>query len=114
MLEKQGHEVAIYERSAEVRVDGAGLSIWANALRVLDYLGLGETLRASSVIQGKGGLYTANGTILSQAEQDSSSIETTLAIVLHRADLHTALLEKLQSPIHTGREFSHYSQSAEK
>jgi 2-polyprenyl-6-methoxyphenol hydroxylase-like FAD-dependent oxidoreductase len=109
-LQKQGIESVIYERAAEVRADGAGLSIWANALRVLDYLGVYEELAAKSAIQGKGGLYTAKGAILSQAENDSSSIDTTLALVVHRSDLHEALLKPLKMPICTGREFSHYEQ----
>lgn len=112
MLEKQGIEAVIYERAAELRTDGAGLSIWANALRVLDELGLADTLREISSKQGKGGLYDSKGGILSQAENDTSSIETTLAIVLHRADLHEALLQKLKSPIRLGMELSHYQQSA--
>jgi FAD-dependent urate hydroxylase len=112
-LQKQGIETVIYERAAEVRADGAGLSIWANALRVLDYLGIYEGLAANSAIQGKGGLYSSTGTILSQAEQDSSSIDTTLALVVHRSDLHQALLSKLQKPVCTGREFSHYEQPGE-
>src|SRR5688572_22273059 len=112
MLEKQGIEAVIYERAAEVRADGAGLSIFANALRVLDELGLADKLREISSKQGKGGLYNHKGMILSQAENDPSSIETTLAIILHRADLHEALLENLKSPIRLGMELSHYQQSA--
>jgi 2-polyprenyl-6-methoxyphenol hydroxylase-like FAD-dependent oxidoreductase len=109
-LQKQGIEAVIYERAAEVRADGAGLSIWANALRVLDYLGIYEELAARSAILGKGGIYTAKGDILSQAENDSSSIATTLALVVHRSDLHEALLSQLKSPLCTGHEFSHYKQ----
>jgi 2-polyprenyl-6-methoxyphenol hydroxylase-like FAD-dependent oxidoreductase len=112
-LQKQGIESVIYERAAEVRADGAGLSIWANALRVLDYLGIYEELAAKSAIQGKGGLYTAKGAILSQAENDSSSIDSTLALVVHRSDLHEALLKPLKMPVCTGREFSHYEQLGE-
>jgi FAD-dependent urate hydroxylase len=112
-LQKQGIESVIYERAAEVRADGAGLSIWANALRVLDYLGVYEELAAIAAMQGKGGLYTSKGAILSQAENDSSKIDTTLALVVHRSDLHEALLSKLQKPVCTGREFSHYEQLGE-
>jgi FAD-dependent urate hydroxylase len=114
MLEKEGHEAVIYERAPEVRTDGAGLSIWANALRVLDALGVGEELRAISAKQGKGGFYDQGGGILTQRENDPSQIESTMAVVVHRADLHEALLKKLKSPIVTGREFSHYSQQSGK
>jgi 2-polyprenyl-6-methoxyphenol hydroxylase-like FAD-dependent oxidoreductase len=110
MLEKQGIEAVVYERAQEIRADGAGLSIWANALRVLDELGLADTLRQISSKQGKGGLYDQHGGILTQAENDTSSIDTTLAIILHRVDLHEALLSKLKSPLKLGMELKHYEQ----
>ena len=42
-------EVVVYERAPELREVGAGISLWANALRALDYLGAGDAVRAVSL-----------------------------------------------------------------
>lgn len=44
-----GYEVAVYERAPELREVGAGISLWANAIRALDYLGVGDAVRAVSL-----------------------------------------------------------------
>jgi 2-polyprenyl-6-methoxyphenol hydroxylase-like FAD-dependent oxidoreductase len=48
-LRKVGFEVTVYERAPELREVGAGISLWANALRTLDHLGVGESVRAASL-----------------------------------------------------------------
>jgi 2-polyprenyl-6-methoxyphenol hydroxylase-like FAD-dependent oxidoreductase len=48
-LRQVGIEVAVYERAPELREVGAGISLWANALRALDHLGAGEAVRAVSL-----------------------------------------------------------------
>ena len=48
-LRKVGIDVTVYERTPELREVGAGISLWANALRALDYLGVGEAVRAVSL-----------------------------------------------------------------
>src|SRR6185312_12704559 len=45
-LHRAGIEVVVYERASEIRAAGAGLGLWANALAVLDRLGVGERVRA--------------------------------------------------------------------
>jgi 2-polyprenyl-6-methoxyphenol hydroxylase-like FAD-dependent oxidoreductase len=45
-LRRAGIEVVIYEQAPEMRAAGAGLGLWANALAVLDDLGVGEQVRA--------------------------------------------------------------------
>jgi 2-polyprenyl-6-methoxyphenol hydroxylase-like FAD-dependent oxidoreductase len=48
-LRKVGIDVVVYERAPELREVGAGISLWANALRALDYLGAGDAVRAVSL-----------------------------------------------------------------
>jgi 2-polyprenyl-6-methoxyphenol hydroxylase-like FAD-dependent oxidoreductase len=48
-LRKVGIEPALYERAPGLREVGAGISLWANALRALDALGVGEAIRAASL-----------------------------------------------------------------
>src|SRR5438874_11551932 len=48
-LRKVGIEVTVYERAPELREVGAGISLWANAIRALDYLGAGAAVRAAAL-----------------------------------------------------------------
>jgi 2-polyprenyl-6-methoxyphenol hydroxylase-like FAD-dependent oxidoreductase len=48
-LRRAGIDVTVYERAPELREVGAGISLWANALRALDYLGAGDALRAAAL-----------------------------------------------------------------
>jgi 2-polyprenyl-6-methoxyphenol hydroxylase-like FAD-dependent oxidoreductase len=41
-LERAGWRVTVFERAAELRPLGAGLSIWPNGVRALRALGLGD------------------------------------------------------------------------
>ncbi|MEO1523601.1 MAG: FAD-dependent urate hydroxylase HpxO [Cyanobacteria bacterium J06633_2] len=45
-MQKAGYEVEIYDRTRELRPAGAGISLWSNGVKVLNYLGLGEELAA--------------------------------------------------------------------
>jgi 2-polyprenyl-6-methoxyphenol hydroxylase-like FAD-dependent oxidoreductase len=43
-LQRRGHEVVVVEERADTS-DGAGISIWPNALAALDLIGVGDTVR---------------------------------------------------------------------
>src|SRR5918998_57505 len=45
-LRRAGIDVVVHEHAPEIRAAGAGLGLWANALRVFDELGIGEQVRA--------------------------------------------------------------------
>jgi FAD-dependent urate hydroxylase len=45
-LSKAGYEVEIYERVSELRPMGAGISLWSNGVKVLNFLGLGKQIAA--------------------------------------------------------------------
>jgi 2-polyprenyl-6-methoxyphenol hydroxylase-like FAD-dependent oxidoreductase len=52
VLGRDGHEVTVLEQAPEIRAAGAGIGLWANALAVLDGLGVGAEVRGmGSVIQ---------------------------------------------------------------
>ena len=50
-LRLAGLDVRVLERAPELAEVGAGLSLWPNALRALDVLGLGDRVRASGALQ---------------------------------------------------------------
>ena len=45
-LKRMGFDVHIYEQVAEIRPVGAAISVWSNGVKCLNYLGLGEHIRA--------------------------------------------------------------------
>ena len=47
-LREAGLDVSIYERVSQIREVGAGLSLWPNAIKALEKLGLGTPLRSIS------------------------------------------------------------------
>ena len=52
VLARDGHDVTVFESASEIRAAGAGIGLWANALAVLDDLGVGQDVRdLGSVIQ---------------------------------------------------------------
>ena len=57
-LKQSGLEVEVFERVAVLREVGAGLSLWANAIRALDQLGLGAAIRAQALPETGGGIRT--------------------------------------------------------
>ena len=48
-LQKSGHDVVVCEQQSSLPTSGAGLQLGANALRVFDYLGILDEVRASAV-----------------------------------------------------------------
>lgn len=108
-LRKVGIDVAVYERAPELREVGAGISLWANALRALDHLGASEAVRAASLkmtfseIRGRDGhrpLIT-----LDAAGMEKWSGLPELVRMVHRADLVGALASHLPPGIaHYGHE----------
>lgn len=91
-----GLDVEVYEQAEELRAVGAGLTIWANAIKALRKLGLAdEVIKTGSKIE-RGELRTASGRVLSRSnpnELEQRFGEPTIAI--HRADLHEILLAAL-------------------
>ena len=108
-LEKEGICAEIYEKSSEIKAVGAGLSLWKNALIVLDALGIGQAVRKGAVSGHDGAIRSASGEILTSMQQVDESVVMTA--VVHRADLHRLLEDATQSPIHTGKAFIRYEKN---
>jgi 2-polyprenyl-6-methoxyphenol hydroxylase-like FAD-dependent oxidoreductase len=96
-LQQKGIEAKIFERVAELKEVGAGLSLWVNAIKALNKIGLTERLQALSIPQISGGIKTSQGDLISTAmpEEVQKRFGTALILMVHRAELHEALLEKL-------------------
>src|SRR5262245_33897516 len=86
-LTRRGWQVEVLERAPEFTEAGAGLSLWPNALRALDALGLGEGVRSRAVLEGQVGIRDAAGRWLSRADTAELQRRYGLTAMIHRADL---------------------------
>jgi 2-polyprenyl-6-methoxyphenol hydroxylase-like FAD-dependent oxidoreductase len=98
-LRKVGIDTVVYERAPELREVGAGISLWANALRALDYIGVGESVRAVSLKMVRSEMRARNGHKV-QMGLDSAKLEARFGLnelvrMIHRADLVGALAAHL-------------------
>ncbi|MBZ5610288.1 MAG: FAD-dependent monooxygenase [Acidobacteriia bacterium] len=110
-LRKAGIDVEIYEKVRELREVGAGISLWANAIRALDQLGLGSAIRDRSVSYARTALRRSDGTVIieSPLEEIVSRLGAAM-IVLHRAELMALLSASVQDAIHLDHECTGFEQ----
>ncbi|MET0736163.1 MAG: FAD-dependent monooxygenase [Microbacterium sp.] len=105
-LQRDGHDVTVFERAADLRPIGAGLSLFGNSFAALDAVGLGDRVRAITTADAPpftAGQRTPSGRWLVTLPTDAVS---SLRIV-HRADLQEALTGALEpGTIHTGMDAS--------
>jgi len=104
-LRKVGCEVVVYERAPELREVGAGISLWANALRALDYLGTGDAVRAASLPMRQSQMRARDGfrvqlTLSAEYFEQRYGVRPFVAMI-HRADLVATLAAQL--PADTAR-----------
>jgi len=91
-LARRGWQVEVLERAPGFTEVGAGLSLWPNALRALDGLGVGELVRGRSVLEGQAGIRDAAGRWLSRADTAELERRYGRTAMIHRADLLAVLL----------------------
>lgn len=98
-LEQAGIDWSLHERTKDLREVGAGLSLWANAIRAVEKLGLGRSFASISHPQITGAIRTWRGEPLTGGLGDEfvKRFGSSLVVVVHRAELHAMLLRKLPS-----------------
>jgi 2-polyprenyl-6-methoxyphenol hydroxylase-like FAD-dependent oxidoreductase len=113
-LRRAGIEAEVYERAAELREVGAGLSLWRNALVALDRIGLGRAIRDHAVPYVNAGLRRSDGRLLVAASMDRLIAELgEVAVVLHRAVVQKVLADALgRDRIHLGKACTGIEQDA--
>lgn len=98
-LHKSGHQVTIVEKSKQLVAVGSGLQLGANAVKVLDYLGLLEPLSSVSVDPSRVEFRDyKSGACLHRMDLGASYQQRFGAPYLHvhRADLQNVLLKAAQ------------------
>ncbi|AFU00613.1 FAD-dependent monooxygenase [Nocardia brasiliensis] len=96
---RQGWEVEVLERAAAITAVGAGLSLWPNALRALDALGLGARVRSRAIEGGSAGIRDSRGVWLSRVDSAAIRARYGSPIMLHRADLLDLLRAELPEKV---------------
>src|SRR3954447_4421345 len=95
-LREAGLEVTVFERAPEFRAVGAGLTLWANAVKALDTLGVGAGLREESLQSEQGGIHTWKGRTLSEiSPRELERLTGAPSVAVHRAELIELLASAL-------------------
>jgi 2-polyprenyl-6-methoxyphenol hydroxylase-like FAD-dependent oxidoreductase len=96
-LRRAGVAATVYEAAPGPRTEGAALSLWPNAIRALDRLGVGAAVRALGVPDPYGGrIATPRGRTLAAASAESIAARFGAPVlVVGRAELGAALAAAL-------------------
>ncbi|MGW7414733.1 FAD-dependent monooxygenase [Streptomyces sp. NPDC054863] len=98
-LHRRGWQVTVLERAAALEPVGAGIGLAPNALRALDVVGLGASIRDLAAWQGEGGMRAPGGRWLSRTDS-SAAVERfgDPLVLVHRA----TLVDVLSAPLPEG------------
>jgi 2-polyprenyl-6-methoxyphenol hydroxylase-like FAD-dependent oxidoreductase len=85
-------ETLIIEQAPEVGEVGSGISLWSNALKALDALGIAGAVRRRALEEGGGGIRSWRGRLLFQLDlQELRRQLGDVTVILHRAELLSVL-----------------------
>jgi salicylate hydroxylase len=96
-MTQAGFSVTVYERSAQLVDQGAGITLAPNATRVLYHLGLGPTLEETAVTppQTEYRHYRTGAVIMRMMTRDFRALYGAPYLRLHRWDLQHAMITRL-------------------
>ncbi|MFI0986876.1 FAD-dependent monooxygenase [Streptomyces exfoliatus] len=95
-LHRNGWQVTVLERAADLAPVGAGIGLAPNAQRALDVLGLGDRVRELAAWQGDGGMRAPDGRWLARTNAGAAAARFGGPLVLlHRATLVEILTSAL-------------------
>src|SRR6266699_4699119 len=103
-LRQAGFDVQVFEAVPQIKIVGAGLAIWSNALKALRQIGLADAIQAAGKPAAYRVIRAMSGEILAKVQVDQISNEEGISLIhLHRGDLQTVLLKAVgESTIHFG------------
>jgi 2-polyprenyl-6-methoxyphenol hydroxylase-like FAD-dependent oxidoreductase len=94
-LRSADRDVQVLERSAELHEVGAGITLWPNALRALDLLGVGDRVREQGAIEAGGGFRDQTGRWLFRTDTRAIEQRYGPSILIRRAALLAVLADAL-------------------
>jgi 2-polyprenyl-6-methoxyphenol hydroxylase-like FAD-dependent oxidoreductase len=101
-LTRLGYRVRILEREAELRTEGAGLSLWPNAVRAMRELRCEDVLLDCSCQIAEGATLKPSGKVIASAPLDLIEQRYGPLHTVHRGDLLEALVAHAGVPIEFG------------
>jgi len=101
-LQRAGFTVDIYERDEGPATQGAGLTLWPNAVRVLREVGLGDALDAVAHRLSEAATVTPDGSVLTRIPLDRLEPRFGPLVSVHRPELLAALTERVKAPVRYG------------
>lgn len=107
-LHRAGLDVTVFERAPAFAEVGTGMSLWPNATRILQSLGLLEQILARGELVTQFNLLRPDGRLISTVPMAGYP---TPALCMHRAELHRTLFEPLPAQsLQTNRVFQSFEQ----
>ncbi|MDR6549152.1 FAD-dependent monooxygenase [Paenibacillus qinlingensis] len=113
-LHLKGWHVSVFERAASLRESGAGIVLAANAMKALDLLGVGDTVRKVGASVTHGDIRTWDGQIITSLPvAKQAALYGTQSYVILRADLQSILVKAVTATtnIHTNKSWMDSKQS---
>ncbi|MDQ4145468.1 MAG: FAD-dependent monooxygenase [Actinomycetota bacterium] len=114
-LQRAGIEAHVYEQAPELKEIGAGLSLWANGVKALHHLGLGEVLRTATTPLEVTGSRKADGTLLNLLDLRRVHEEVGYSsVAMHRGELLKILIDACDpTTLHVGSRAAGVNEKAE-
>jgi 2-polyprenyl-6-methoxyphenol hydroxylase-like FAD-dependent oxidoreductase len=112
-----GWDVSVYDKTAYTRDDGAGIVLAANAMNILDRLGVAEQVRVEGARVGVAEIRTDRGKLLkSLPVGEQAELYGTYSYVIHRGDLLWILLDRVrqQIPVAVNKPWVSYEKAADR
>jgi 2-polyprenyl-6-methoxyphenol hydroxylase-like FAD-dependent oxidoreductase len=111
-LAASGMDVQLYEQASEICEVGAGVGLWANALRALETFGMSEKVLSLSGGPVGTGVRRPDGQWLLRLPKDVMESRWGSGFIsVHRAELHALLVAELDpTTIHLGARCNGFQQ----
>lgn len=94
-LRRVGVEAIVFEKAPELREIGAGISVWTNAMKALEKIGVADAVRAAGRQEIGGTVRSWNGKRITEVPADALQKRYGLNVVLTRPKLQETLLGAL-------------------
>jgi len=95
-LQREGIAISVFERVKELEEVGAGLTLWANAIRAIHKIGLTDMLETVGKRLTRSCILSWQGSLLAETPVEALTKRFgTPMVAVHRADLQAALLSAL-------------------
>jgi 2-polyprenyl-6-methoxyphenol hydroxylase-like FAD-dependent oxidoreductase len=98
-LRRLGYQVRLLELESQLRAEGAGLTLWPNALRAMSALGLEEAVGRCARVLEDAVTMTPDGRVVSRLPMDRLRCRFGPLVSVHRPELLGALRDSYGAPV---------------